>query len=343
MKTRLLALISFLMGVLAVSAFAAITTITGAGATFPYPLYVKWAQVYKKQTDVSLNYQPIGSGGGIKQIQANTVDFGASDKPLATEELTKSKLVQFPTVIGGVVPVVNIAGIQSGQIKLSGPVLADIYLGKITKWNDAKIKAINPDVQLPDQNITVVHRSDGSGTTFLFTNYLSKVSPTWNTQVGSDTAISWPAGIGGKGNEGVSSYVQRVNGSIEYAYAKQNKLTYIQIGNKSGNYVPPSIETFQAAAAHAKWSPKTDFAEILTNEAGAKSWPISGATFILLPNTPNNPERVTAVLKFFDWAYRNGKELATELDYVPLPDNLISQIEDYWKQIKDTQGQPVWK
>ncbi len=322
-------------------------TITGAGATFPYPLYTKWAEKYDTQTGVHLNYQPIGSGGGIKQIQAGTVDFVASDKPLSAAELEKNKLVQFPTVIGGVVPVINVPAIKNGDIKLSGEVLADIYLGNIKKWNDTKITALNAGVALPDTMITVVHRSDGSGTTFLFTNYLSKVSDTWKKQVGSDTAVSWPAGIGGKGNEGVAAYVQRVKGSIgyvEYAFAQQNGLSYVQLINRAGEAVLPSVETFQAASASANWRIDTQFAEVLTDEASAASWPITGATFILMQRTQEDPAKAKAVLKFFHWAYGDGQTLTAKMHYAALPDAVIKMIEMHWKQaFKDKAGGPIWQ
>lgn len=327
------------------TSFAAIV-LTGAGATFPYPIYVKWSQAYQKQTGVQLNYQPIGSGGGVKQIQAKTVDFGASDKPLTEEELNASHLLQFPTVVGGVVPVINLAGLPAGQLRLSGPVLAEIFLGKIKKWNDPAITALNPSLTLPNKMIVVVHRSDGSGTTFLFTNYLSQVSPEWKQRVGSDTAVAWPTGIGGKGNEGVASYTQRVNGSIgyvEYAYAEQNKLNYIQLINKSGNTVSPSLETFQAAATNTAWNPRIHFAQVIANAEGANSWPIAGATFILMQNKQDNPSKAKAVLNFFNWTFANGADMARELDYVPLPAQEVQLIEEYWKQnIKDQSGKGVW-
>ncbi len=321
-------------------------TITGAGATFPYPLYVKWAQNYQGASGIRLNYQPIGSGGGIKQIQSKTVQFGASDKPLSPDDLKKSNLVQLPTVVGGIVPVINLPNIKNNEVTLSGPVLAEIYLGKITQWNDPKITTLNPGIKLPDQKITVVYRSDGSGTTFLFTNYLSKVSPVWKEKVGSDTAIAWPTGIGGKGNEGVTSYVQRVKGSIgyvEYAYAKHATFASVRLKNQAGKIVMPSINSFQAAAASAQWRDQTHFAEILTNEAGTQSWPITGATFILMTADQKDPDMAKAVLTFFDWAYKNGQDIATGLDYVPLPENVVLSIRQYWaSNIKDLNGQPVW-
>lgn len=321
--------------------------ITGAGATFPYPLYAKWAEAYKAQTGTGMNYQSIGSGGGIKQIQAKTVDFGATDAPMHPDELAKSGLTQFPAVIGGVVLVVNIAGIEPGQLKLDNQVLADIYLGKIAKWNDPRIVADNPGLALPDKTITVVHRADGSGTTFIFTNYLAQVSNDWRSNVGADKAVKWPVGTGGKGNEGVASFVQTIKNSIgyvEYAYAFQNKMTYTQLKNRDGQYVKPDDVSFKAAAANAKWDKATGFYEILTNEPGKASWPITGATFILIPKSPEKIENGKEVLKFFDWAYTNGDKLASDLDYVPLPAKLKSMIHDSWKeQVKDASGKPLWK
>lgn len=310
------------------------TTITGAGATFPYPLYQQWAQNYQEQTKVNVNYQPIGSGGGIQQIIAKTVNFGASDKPLSTAELAKNQLTQFPTVVGGVVPVVNLPSLGKGSITLSGAVLADIYRGKITYWNDPQITALNPGVTLPKQLITVVHRSDGSGTTFLFTHYLSDVSSEWKAKIGSDTSIAWPAGVGGKGNEGVTSYVQRIKGSIgyvEYAYAEQNHLTYAQLQNQSGHTVSPSLNTFSAAAKYARWDSANHFGEILTNEPGADSWPIVGATFILISMAPTDVQKNQDVLKFFDWAYHHGQADALKLNYVPLPDSVVKLIQAEWR------------
>jgi phosphate transport system substrate-binding protein len=323
------------------------TDITGAGATFPYPVYAKWADAYKTQTGIGLNYQSIGSGGGIKQIEANTVDFGASDMPMKPEDLEKNGLMQFPTVIGGVVPVINVNGIDAGALKLDGATLADIYLGKITKWNDPALVALNKDLKLPDENITVVHRSDGSGTSFIFTNYLSKASAEWKSSVGEGTAVSWKAGTGGKGNEGVASYVQRIKNSIgyvEYAYALQNKMNHVQMKNHDGNFVQPESGAFKAAAASAKWDKAPGFYEILTDEAGKNSWPISGATFILMHKVQDKPETGEEVLKFFDWAYANGNKLASDLDYVPLPEDVVKLIRAAWKaQIKDAAGKAVWK
>jgi phosphate transport system substrate-binding protein len=323
------------------------TDITGAGATFPYPVYSKWADAYKTHTGIGLNYQSIGSGGGIKQIEAKTVDFGASDMPLKPEDLEQNGLMQFPTVIGGVVPVINVNGIDAGTLKLDGATLADIYLGKITKWNDPALVALNKDLKLPDQDITVVHRSDGSGTSFIFTNYLSKVSADWKSSVGEGTAVSWKAGTGGKGNEGVASYVQRIKGSIgyvEYAYALQNKMNHVQMKNHDGNFVQPESRAFQAAAAGADWNKAPGFYLLLTDQAGKNSWPIAGATFILMHTTQDKPATAKEVLKFFDWAYANGDKLASDLDYVPLPDSLVKLIHGAWEtKIKDAKAKPVWK
>lgn len=323
------------------------TDITGAGATFPYPVYAKWAEAYKAETKVGMNYQSIGSGGGIKQILAKTVDFGATDAPMTPEEQEKHGLTQFPTVIGGVVPVVNVEGIEAGQLKLDGKTLAEIFMGKITKWNDPKIAADNKDVKLPDQAITVVHRADGSGTTFIFTTYLSQISPEWKSEIGAGKAVSWKAGTGGKGNEGVASYVQRIKGSIgyvEYAYALQNKMTSVQLQNREGQFVKADENSFKAAAANANWDKSKGFFEILTNEPGKGSWPITGATFILVYKTQDNAATGHEVLKFFDWAYSNGNNLASNLDYVPLPENVQKLIRASWKeQIKDTHGKAIWK
>jgi phosphate transport system substrate-binding protein len=318
--------------------------VTGAGATFPAPVYAKWADAYQKATGNKINYQSIGSGGGIKQINAKTVDFGASDMPLKPEDLEKSGLMQFPTVIGGEVLAINIPGIKSGDLKLTPAVLADIFLGKITKWNDKAIAALNPSLPLPDMAIAVVRRSDGSGTTFIFTNYLSKVSEEWKSKVGEGTAVQWPVGLGGKGNEGVSAFVQRLPGSIgyvEYAYAVENKMPYALLQNAAGNYPVPGSVSFKAAASQASWT-KSAFYEILTNEPGKDSWPITGATFILMHKVQEKPAQAREVLKFFDWSYANGDKMAEELAYVPLPDTLIKQINEAWKGIKDSTGKPVW-
>src|SRR5258706_4247111 len=312
-----------MLRVLAVAAAAALSAsqavavdITGAGATFPYPIYAKWADAYRKDTGVGLNYQSIGSGGGIKQITAKTVDFGASDAPLKPEELEKSGLIQFPAIMGGVVPVYNVKGIEAGKIKLTGTLLADIYLGKLKKWNDPALGKLNPGVALPDQAISVVHRSDGSGTTFLFTNYLSKVSADWKTDVGEGTAVRWAAGVGGKGNEGVANYVSRIDGSIgyvEYAYAKQNKLAYALMANREGQFIAPDDATFKAAAAGADWAKAPGMYLILTDQAGRQSWPITGASFILMHKVQDKPENAEEVFNFFDWSFKNGAKMAQGL------------------------------
>ena len=330
--------------VLAVAAGTALAQdVTGAGASFPAPIYSKWADAYNKATGVRINYQSVGSGAGIKQIKAKTVDFGASDAPLKDDELAKDGLVQFPTVIGGVVPVVNIAGIEPGQIKLTGAVLGDIYLGKITKWNDAAITGLNPGVALPDAAIAVVRRADGSGTSFLFTNYLSKVNPDWKAKVGEGTAVNWPTGAGGKGNEGVSAFVQRLPNSIgyvEYAYAKQNKMSHVQLRNQAGNYVNPDDLTFKAAAAGADWN--RSFYQVLTEQPGKDSWPITGATFILMYKNQDKPASATHALKFFDWAYTQGDKAAEDLEFVPLPASVKDLVRKQWADhIKDAAGKPV--
>ncbi len=320
--------------------------ISGAGATFPYPIYAKWAEAYKAKTGVAMNYQSIGSGGGIKQITAKTVDFGASDMPLKPDHLDKLGAVQFPMVMGGVVPVVNIKGISAGELKLTGPVLADIYLGKITKWNAPEIAKLNPDVNLPNQAIAVVHRSDGSGTTFIFAHYLSQVSPEWKSKVGEATALQWPIGIGGKGNEGVAANASRTSGAIgyvEYAYAKQTKMAFVKMGNMAGKFVAPDASSFQAAAANADWEHTPGYAVLLTNEPGAASWPITGATFIIMHKKQEKPETAKQVLDFFAWSYKNGDQLAMSLDYVPMPDKVVGMVEHTWKtEIKGPDGKPVW-
>ena len=319
--------------------------ITGAGATFPYPIYAKWAEAYKAQTGVGMNYQSIGSGGGIKQIQAKTVDFGASDMPMKPDELEKAGLVQFPAIIGGIVPVVNVEGVAPGALKLTGPVLADIYLGKIKTWDDKAITALNAGLVLRAEPITVVRRSDGSGTTFNFTDYLSKVSPEWKEKVGSATAVAWPDGVGGKGNEGVASYVQRIKGSIgyvEYAYAKKNAMTHVLVQNKDGQYPKPDAATFQAAAASADWKNAPGYYQIITNSPGKDSWPIAATSFILMHKMQDKPASGQEVLKFFAWSFKNGQKMAEELDYVALPPTLIGQIEASWKaEIKDASGKTV--
>ncbi len=319
---------------------------TGAGSTFVYPIAAKWAEVYKKATGNGLNYQSIGSGGGIKQIKAGTVDFGASDMPLGAAELEKDGLVQFPVIMGGVVAVVNLDGVKPGQIKLTGPVLADIYLGKIVKWSDPAITLLNPGVKFPADDITVVHRADGSGTSFLFTDYLSKVSPEFKTKVGAGTAVKWPAGVGGKGNEGVAANVQRIRGSIgyvEFAYAKKNKMEYTQLKSHDGQFVQPEDSTFKAAAAGADWAKTPGFGVVSTDQPGKTSWPITGATFILMHKTQADASKGKEVLKFLDWAYKNGGAMATELDYVAIPPSVVNLIEAAWKsQLKDASGKAIW-
>jgi phosphate transport system substrate-binding protein len=320
--------------------------ISGAGATFPYPIYAKWADAYKKETGAGLNYQSIGSGGGIKQIQAKTVTFGASDMPLKAEELQKAGLVQFPTVLGGVVPVINIEGIKPGDITLDGPTLAKIFMGEIKTWTDPAIAKLNPSAKLPAQAIVVVHRSDGSGTTFIWTDYLSKVSADWKSKVGANTAVEWPVGLGAKGNEGVANNVGQTKGSIgyvEYAYAKQNKLTFAKLVNKDGKAVAPTSESFQAAAASADWVGTPGFGVILTNEAGAGSWPVSGATFILIHKQPQDPAAAAEALKFFAWGYSKGAKMAEDLDYVPMPSAVVTAIQKVWAaEIKDASGKPLY-
>jgi phosphate transport system substrate-binding protein len=322
------------------------SSITGAGATFPYPVYSKWAYQYNKETGVRLNYQSIGSGGGIKQIEAKTVDFGASDAPLKPAELEKHGLMQFPMIMGGVVPVVHIKGITAGQLKLSPENLADIYLKKITKWNDPRLAADNPNLKLPAEDITVVHRADASGTTWIFTNYLTKVSKEWKEKVGNNKAVEWPVGLGGKGNEGVAAFVGRVDGSIgyvEYAYALQNKMASVLLKNHDGHYVAPTADNFQAAAAGADWANAKDYYMVLTDQPGKTSWPITGASFILVYKTQTNPAQGKEVLKFFDWSYRHGQKEAMSLDYVPIPMKVVKMVEGTWhKEIKDQGGKAVW-
>ncbi len=320
--------------------------ISGAGATFPYPIYAKWADAYKKDTGVGLNYQSIGSGGGIKQIQAKTVVFGATDAPLSGAELDKSGLVQFPMVMGGIVPVVNLDGIKPGELVIDGPTLGKIFLGQIKSWDDAALKKLNPNVKLPSQAIAVVHRSDGSGTTFNFTDYLAKVSPDWKSKVGSATAVEWPVGIGAKGNEGVANNVANTKGSVgyvEYAYAKQNKLTYANMINKDGKTVSPTSETFQAAAANADWNSVPGYGVILSDQPGAQSWPMTAATFILIHKQPQDPAAAAAALKFFAWAYAKGDKMAEELDFVPMPTAVVGAVEKMWGgNIKDAGGKALY-
>ncbi len=331
---------------LAAGAVAQAADITGAGATFPAPLYSKWAATYKAQAGTSLNYQAIGSGGGIRQITARTVDFGASDKPLKQDALTAAGLVQFPAVIGGVVPVVNVPGVAPGQLKLTGPLLASIYAGAVKKWNDPQIVALNPGVKLPGLPITVVHRSDGSGTSFIFTTYLAGVSPAWASKVGANDAVEWPTGLGGKGNDGVSAFVRQTIGAIgyvEYAYARQNHMTHVQLRDRAGAFVQPAAANFAAAAAQADWAHAPGYYLILVDQAGPTTWPIVGATFILIGKTQTKPASGQAVLKFFDWAYRNGDAMASGLDYIPLPAAVKTQVRATWKaQIKGPNGAAVY-
>ena len=318
--------------------------ISGAGATFPYPIYAKWAEAYKQQTGIGLNYQSIGSGGGIKQIEAGTVTFGASDKPLEPADLKQNGLVQWPMIIGGVVPVVNIPGIKPGELVLDGPTVAAIYLGDITRWNDAAIQKLNPKLSLPKLDIAPVYRSDGSGTNFLFTNYLSKVSPSFSQKIGANTSVQWPVGIGAKGNEGVANQTAQTGGAIgyvEYAYVKQTGMTYARLLNHDGKYVAPEAKAFQAAAANADWAGAEGYYLILTDQAGADSWPITGASFILM-HTDSKDRNTLAALKFFDWAYKRGQKMAEDLDYVPLPDKVIKLVQKTWQDSLKVNGKPVW-
>ena len=339
---KLPALSLLLLSTVVFTGAASAQEITGAGATFPAPIYSKWAAEYHKSTGVKVNYQSIGSGGGIKQIDSKTVDFGASDMP-QTDEVLKSKgQMQFPTVMGGVVPVINVKGIEPGQLKLTGQLLGDIYLGKVARWNDPAIKALNPSLNLPDAAIAQVRRADGSGTTFIFTNYLSKVNAEWKSKVGEGTAVNWPVGAGGKGNEGVAAFVARLPNSmgyVEYSYVKQNKMNYALVQNATGNFVKPEDDSFKAAAAGADWA--KSFYQILTNQPGKDAWPISGATFILMHTKQDKPANATEVLKFFSWAYQHGDKTAADLDYVPMPKPVIAAIEKAWGDIKDNAGKPV--
>jgi phosphate transport system substrate-binding protein len=329
----------------AASAPALATDISGAGATFPYPIYAKWADAYKKETGNGLNYQSIGSGGGIKQIKAKTVTFGASDAPLPGKELDKAGLAQFPMVMGGIVPVVNLDGLKPGELVIDGPTLASIYLGQIKKWNDPAIAKLNPNAKLPNQPIALVHRSDGSGTTFNFTYYLSDVSPDWKSKVGTNTSVQWPAGIGAKGNEGVANNVANTKGSIgyvEYAYAVQNKLTHTKMVNKAGKVVAPTAQVFQAAAANAQWDSQPGFGVILANQPGDQSWPMTAATWILIYKNPQDAQAAAEALKFFDWAYKNGGQMAEALDYVPMPQNVMQLVEQYWAKNVQHDGKPIY-
>jgi len=334
------AVASLSLSLISVAAMA--QDVTGAGATFPAPLYAKWADAYNKATGARINYQSVGSGAGMRQIRAKTVDFGASDVPMTDADLAKDGLIQFPTVIGGVVPVLNVKGIAPGQVRMTGQILGDIYLGKITKWNDAALTALNPGVPLPDAAIAVVRRADGSGTTFIFTNYLSKVNAEWKSKVGENSAVNWPTGAGGKGNEGVAAFVQRLPNSlgyVEYSYAKSNKMSHILMRNQAGTFAAPDDTAFKAAAAGADWA--KSFYQILTDQPGKDSWPITGATFIMMHKAQDKPAQATNSLKFFDWAYANGDKMASDLEYVPLPESVKALSRRAWAEIKDGTGKPV--
>jgi phosphate transport system substrate-binding protein len=340
-----IALMAAACAAIGLSGAARAAEISGAGATFPYPIYAKWAEAYKSKTGTSMNYQSIGSGGGIKQITAKTVDFGASDMPMKPEDLDKNGLVQWPQIMGGVVLVVNLQGIAPGQLKLDGKTVAGMFLGKIAKWNDAAIAELNPGVKLPDKAVATVHRSDGSGTNFIFTHYLSSIDPEFKDKVGENTSVEFPGGLGGKGNEGVAALTSRTDGAIgyvEYAYALQNKMAYTQLRNQSGAFVSPNSKTFQSAAANADWAKAPGFYLLLTNQAGAESWPITGASFILIHKQQTDPAKAKAVLDFFDWAFRNGSQMAEQLDYVPMPEKVLGLVEQSWKQITGPDGKPVW-
>jgi phosphate transport system substrate-binding protein len=344
MKTAILALTAAAFG-LALNGAALAADISGAGSTFIYPIFAKWADTYKTETGVGLNYQSIGSGGGIKQVEAKTVTFGATDKPLAQDELEANGLTQFPMVMGGIVPIFNVEGITAGQLTLDGETLAGIFMGTITKWNDPAIAALNPDLTLPDTAIAVAHRSDGSGTTFNFTDYLAKVSTDWADEIGSDTAVEWPVGIGAKGNEGVASTVAQTAGSIgyvEFAYAEQNKLAYANLKNQAGKVITPTIEAFQAAAANADWTSAPGYAVIMTNQPGDTSWPITATTWVLIHKAPDDAAAAAEALKFFDWAYEKGDEAATALDYIPMPDNVVDMVHQTWTADVTADGKPVF-
>ncbi|MBT3233944.1 MAG: phosphate ABC transporter substrate-binding protein PstS [Calditrichaeota bacterium] len=335
-----------LLSVIIPTGLQAADIIHGAGATFPYPLYSQWAYKYNQITGLKMNYQSIGSGGGIRQIKAGTVDFGASDAPMKHEELEEFGLMQFPMVIGGVVPVVNIKGIAEGQLHLDSETLANIFLGKIDKWNDPAIAALNPGLDLPSRSITVVHRADGSGTTWIYTKYLAAVSEDWNSSVGAGKAVSWPVGVGGKGNEGVASYVQRIKGSIgyvEYAYALQNKLSYILLKNRDGQYTAPTMDSFMAAAEGADWENAPGFYIVLVDQPGTKTWPITGASFILVYKEQVEVASIKSTLDFFDWCYKHGKDIAANLDYVPIPDNVVGIVQSAWQKNIKSNGEPIWK
>ncbi|AEI37140.1 MAG: phosphate ABC transporter substrate-binding protein PstS [Zymomonas mobilis subsp. pomaceae] len=342
MVKKIAALVGF-MSLLGSSAYA--MTISGAGATFPAPVYGKWANDYRSKTGIVINYQPIGSGGGIKQINASTIDFGASDKPLKTDELSKGGLYQFPTVMGGIVPIVNLPGLRSGRLHLTGSLLADIYLGKITKWNDNRIASINPWLKLPAVPITVVHRADGSGTSFQFTSYLTLKSSEWASRVGASDAVQWPSGLGGKGNDGVAAFVKQTVGAIgyvEYAYTRQSTVPYALIANYEGQFPHPSTESFTAASAAADWTHAPGNGISLLDQKGKNSWPLVSTTYILLHKTPNKPETTTEVLKFFDWAYQNGDSAALSLDYAPLPKEVKTFIRQQWPHNIQVNGKPVY-
>jgi phosphate transport system substrate-binding protein len=330
----------------AMNTSAAAADISGAGATFPYPIYAKWAEAYRKETSAGVNYQPIGSSDGIRQIQDKAVTFGATDMPLNSAGLDADGLVQFPTVMSGVAVVVNIEGVKTGELTLDGPTVARIFLGEIRSWNDAAVRKLNPNLKLPSQAITVVHRSDGSGTTFAFTDYLTKVSVDWKTKIGSITSVEWPVGVGARGNQGVTDGVARTKGSIgyvEYAYAKQNKLACAKLVNKDGKVVAPGIDSFAAAASNANWEETPGFGVILTNQPGSASWPIAGATFILMHKQPDDPVAAGAALKFFDWAYAKGGKMAEDLDYVPVPGNVVAAVRKLWAgEIKNASGKPIY-
>jgi len=320
--------------------------ISGAGATFPYPVYARWADKYNQLKGVKVNYQSIGSGGGVQQIKTGTVDFGASDAPLTADELSKANLIQFPMVMGGVVPVVNLAGVKPGSLKLSPDTLTGVFLGTIKKWNDPALAEENPGIKLPAKEITVVHRADGSGTTWIFTNYLDKVSKQWHAKVGFGKSVNWPVGVGGKGNEGVSAYVQRIAGSIgyvEYAYALQNNMTHVQLKNKAGSYVNPTAATFQAAAAGADWEKAPGFYLVLTDQPGEQSWPITGATYIIIHTDQRDAKIATAMLEFLDWSYKHGGDMAEELNYVPMPEEVVKLVQAEWTEKVKADGKPLWK
>jgi len=339
-------LLSVALAATTLATTAQAATITGAGATFPYPIYAKWAEMYKAASGTGLNYQSVGSGAGIKQIKAKTVDFGASDMPLPAKDLDEAGLFQFPAIMGGVVPIVNLPGVGPGQVKLTGAVLADIFMGKITKWNAQPIAALNPGVKLPADDITVVHRADSSGTSFLFTDYLSKTNPDWKLKVGAGTSVKWAVGVGGKGNEGVAANVQRIKGSIgyvEWAYAKKNKMAHTQLQNREGAFLQPDDDAFKAAAASADWAKAPGFAVVLTDQPGKASWPITGASYILVHKSQADGVKGKEVLKFFDWAYKNGGAAAADLDYVPMPGAVTKLVQDAWKtSLKDASGKAVW-